>query len=253
MMDSERPGKRTEWNAPWPKTAWSLIDRARKESKAALQDMLSLYSRPITTYVTKKIGSVDEADDVVQEILADLATKNILSKVESSKGRFRCLLIAITRNKVLKFFRDRPRREASLDVSWGDEGASLKDVLEDGSVVRDEEFDAAWAVGIVGRALERMRQLKVPEVGALYLCAYRGLSMKEAAEALESTQANVRNHLHRGRRKLVENILEIQAEESPGRADFVEEVLYLRQFFPDDVKTTLTRERAEEVWDSAAR
>ncbi len=63
----------------------------------------------------------------------------------------------------------------------------MKEILEDGCVVRDEEFDAAWAVGIVGRA------------------------------------------------------------------DFVEEVLYLRQFFPDDVKTTLTRERAEEVWDSATR
>ncbi len=81
--------------------------------------MLSLYSRPITTYVTKKIGSVDEADDVVQEILTDLGTKNILSKVESSKGRFRCLLIAITRNKVLKFFRDRPNGRSLLTSPGG--------------------------------------------------------------------------------------------------------------------------------------
>src|SRR5438105_2586361 len=82
----------------FPTTIWEDISSARKGSSRELDLLLSRYRAPIVGFLRWKNVNIEEAEDLAQEVLIRVSHPGFLEKVDPAKGRFRSLLLAVTRN-----------------------------------------------------------------------------------------------------------------------------------------------------------
>ena len=178
-------------------TRWTLIDAAKQGDEAALETLLERYRAPVVGYLTRSGLSAADAEDVAQEVFLRLYQK-VLPTAEATRGRFRGLLLTVTKNVAIEHAR---RRKA---LRRGGEHAHVP--LEDGltgTLEPDPVFDREWLGHLLTRGLERLEQEHPNYHAALSGTLLDERSYAEVAEELGTTVTNVRNHLYRGKQKLV--------------------------------------------------
>ena len=152
--------------AKFPTTAWSVISQARRghsdASRAALASLCENYWFPLYSYARARGIRHDDALDATQGYLALLLEKDYLSDVRSREGRFRSFLLASFQHFLSKE-RDRARavkRGAgrpllSLDAIAAEARHSAEPPE---SCTPETIFERRWALTILERALDRLRQ-----------------------------------------------------------------------------------------------
>ena len=149
-------------NAPFPTTRWSRVaragDRAGDDARAALAELCAAYWYPIYAMI-RRLGHAD-ALDLTQGYFARLLEKPVIAAADPARGRFRAFLRADCRF-YLGDCRDRQRAEkrgggrSSLSIDARDaEGRYLLEPADD--LAPDRLFDRAWALTLLGRALDRL-------------------------------------------------------------------------------------------------
>lgn len=81
--------------ASFPSTRWTLILSARESPdrrRAALNELLASYWRPLYSYARRKGCDPDAAQDVVQGFVAHLLGRDFLSRLDPARGRLRSYL-----------------------------------------------------------------------------------------------------------------------------------------------------------------
>lgn len=133
-------------------------------------------------FAYRMTGSAFDAEEVCQDcflaLLGDAAT------FDPRRGTWRCFLIGVTRNLVLK----RWRSEGRFDTIEDHEG--LVEPVDPSS--RETSELVAQAVG----ALPPLQR------EALILAEYEGFTLKEIAETVEAEVGTVKARLHRARQNL---------------------------------------------------
>lgn len=154
-----------ENRARFDTTRWSLVAAAGSEQSQvasdALNDLCRAYWRPIYAEIRRRGHGAVEAQDLTQEFFARMLRRDAFGKADREKGRFRTYLLGS-----LDYFLVDDWREKNAQKRGG--GAVIVPFIE-GEVEAwfrqqpasggspAEMFDQNWAVVLMDRALEALR------------------------------------------------------------------------------------------------
>jgi RNA polymerase sigma factor (sigma-70 family) len=147
-------------------TLWTLVLRAQSESDpqadAALARLCSLYWYPLYAYVRRKGHSPHDAEDLTQEFFSRLLAKQYLRSADPGKGRFRYFLLGTLEHFLAKEWNRAHRQKRGggrTILSLDSESAEARYCQELTDTATPERlFDRRWALTLIERALERLRE-----------------------------------------------------------------------------------------------
>ena len=148
------------------------------EFKAAFEE----HKDAVYRFAWRMMNSAAAAEDVAQDVFLSLL--RLPDRFDPNRGRLRSFLLGITRNLILKRWRD--------EHSW--------DHLDDEQfVARPIEVERSEVAELVGEAV---RSLPPLQREVLILAEYEELSLEEIARTVESEVGTVKSRLHRARENL---------------------------------------------------
>ena len=156
-MSADRHGR-----ARFPTTQWSLLALVRRgdarASQQALGELLGRYLPALQAHlIHARRLRPDQAEDLIQEFIAQkILEKGLLRRADRKLGRFRSFLL----KSLDRFLLDQIRRAGAKKRSpRGADLASLGDQIKSvpSGQTPSDAFDVAWARGVIGEALKRMR------------------------------------------------------------------------------------------------
>ncbi|HKM57174.1 MAG TPA: sigma factor [Chthoniobacterales bacterium] len=147
-------------------TRWSEILVAAQSqlpgSQAALSELCRLYWYPLYAFARRRGQGPHEAQDLTQGFFLHLLEHRALKQAQPLKGKFRSFLLASFQNFIL----DEASRARCLKrggnrefVFLDAQDAESRYLLEPADFLTAEKiYDARWAMTLLGRAVERLRQ-----------------------------------------------------------------------------------------------
>jgi RNA polymerase sigma-70 factor (ECF subfamily) len=148
------------------------------ELKAAFED----HKDAVYRFAWRMMNSATAAEDVAQDVFLSLLRQP--ARFDPGRGRLRSFLLGITRNLVLKRWRDEYRWEELNDERFPAKPLTI------------ESDDIAEIVG------EAVRSLPPLQREVLILAEYEELALDEIARAVDSEIGTVKARLHRARENL---------------------------------------------------
>jgi RNA polymerase sigma factor (sigma-70 family) len=163
-----------------------LCERGSDDAFAVLHARYSQQVFAFVFHLLNRPGSVDDAEDLTQEILGK-AFSSMSSRRE--EGSFKAWLFRIARNHTFDHIRARKPRPVSLDDP--DNGVEPSNVISlQYEVERRSEMN--WLLAAMGRLPDRQRE-------ALVLRELGGMSYDEIGASLDTTPEGVKQLIKRGR------------------------------------------------------
>ncbi len=146
----------------FPATRWTLIQSSRQgpeARRAALAELLSAYWKPLYFYVRRKGRKIEAAKDAVQDFFAHLLERDFLARLDPGRGSFRAYL----RTSVDHFLINEHEARSAQKRGGGAVPMTLDFDVAERDFARapesaDAAFDREWAVGVMERAIERLRR-----------------------------------------------------------------------------------------------
>lgn len=194
----------------FPTTQWSeILQAARGDQKRSLE--FAVRYRPAVVEFLRWLGySEEQAEDLAQEVFLDLLRRNVLADADPSKGKFRSLLMSVTRH-VASVAR---QREAARRRGGDARMVPLDEVQVATAAKQEEMFDRIWAEHLVSLALDDLSRENPAYYQALHL-SLEGKSYAEIARAMAKSLAEIKNYVYRAkawvRRAVRERISEYAA------------------------------------------
>jgi RNA polymerase sigma-70 factor (ECF subfamily) len=208
-------------------TAGRLLERARGGDEAAFAQLVDSYRRELQLHCYRIVGSVQDAEDLVQETL--LAAWRGLDRFEG-RATLRSWLYRIATNRSLNALRDRGRRLPQLPAPppeapeppqasrlrepvWLEPypDALLEDIV-DQSLDPGARYETREAIGLAFVA--GLQRLPPRQRAVLVLRDALGFRAREVADMLGMSEASVMSALHRAR-TTVEAELPAPREQAP--------------------------------------
>jgi len=235
--DSQDEGPRGGGGHRFATTHWSLVLAAGKQcdpaSREALAQLCEIYWHPVYAYVRRRGPDQESARDLTQGFFTDLLARGALGRADRTRGRFRSFLLASLDN-FLSDTRDRERAKkrggGEKTLSFDFETAETNWHLEPTHDETPERiFDRRWAMTLLGRTLERLREERAATDGSKRFECLQGFltgdapdrSYRELADELGTTEAGIKASVHRLRRRYGELLREEVARtvSDPGDVD----------------------------------
>lgn len=190
----------------FPTSVWSAILSVRQDPERVKDLIVRRYRDPIFEFARRQGLPHEDAEDVAQEVFLRVCREDFLVKADRQKGKFRTLLLAVTRHVILQFRRYElsERRDRRRQIALGD-----FDVPADAPA--DEEFDRLWVKNLVTQAMERLKEEAMIQALKLQM---EGRSYQEIADALGKSVTDVTNYIHRAKDRLRRQIEEMIREYS---------------------------------------
>jgi RNA polymerase sigma-70 factor (ECF subfamily) len=194
-------------------TLWTVVLKAREQSKEALEELVKAYWKPIYVYVRRWGASEDEAKDLTQGFFMELLERNFLKGVSPDKGRFRTFLLTVLKRYLInQAERARAQKRGggksplSLDFAGAENEYSI---LPASSETPERSFNRQWALQTMARALEALsRELEPPVFEALKPHLAGGPAYAETARKLGVSVTQLNNLIHRTRKRYRELLRE---------------------------------------------
>jgi RNA polymerase sigma factor (sigma-70 family) len=205
----------------FPSSIWTRIIEFKKDPAQVKDQIVRRYRHPVYEFVRRQGVSHEDAEDLVQEVFARISKDEFLEKADRRRGKFRSLLLAVTRHVIASFRRYElaAQRDRRKEVP-------IEDLEVPQSVPADGEFDRLWVRNLVQGAMERLKG--DPALSALRL-QLEGKSYQEIAKTLGRRETDVTNHIHRAKLRIkaeVENMI----REYCGEAEVQDEIVSLLQY-----------------------
>jgi RNA polymerase sigma-70 factor (ECF subfamily) len=212
----------------FPTTFWSTIaerpDRAR-------QELFTRYRTPVFNYVLNQGYGESDADDLTQEVFLRISREEFLRKADQAKGKFRSLVLAVTRHVIWKERAQRSRLRAAAVGQEEIEANSAGTLPEEAD---DQRFNTLWVQNLVRLALDRLLIEARPDgpryYEALVLSQFQGLSYDEVARALGARVSDIKNWIHYGKKKLKGHLIDHVRSYASGDAGLSEELEFVNRF-----------------------
>jgi RNA polymerase sigma-70 factor (ECF subfamily) len=147
-------------------TRWSLVAAAAgRESPPAQQALAQLcqaYWYPLYAFVRRRVGSVEQSQDLTQAYFAWLLEKNTVALADPQRGRFRAFLLASLKNFLANEWekqrtqkRGGGRTVLSLDFEAGESRFRLEPADQ---LTPERLFEKQWALTLLENVLCELRQ-----------------------------------------------------------------------------------------------
>ena len=150
--------------AQFSPTSWTAVVAAGRpdtsQARDAVAKLCESYWRPLHAYIRRLGYSEDDAQDLTQEFLLRLMTKNVFASADRNKGRFRTFLLT-----ALKFFlTNEYHRTTAAKRGGGKIVVSLDEQSEDSepryqpvsTLSPAAIYDQTWAKTVFGQAEARL-------------------------------------------------------------------------------------------------
>jgi len=187
--------------------AAELVDRAKRGDTAAFDELVRKYRDRVYALALTLTGQASDADDITQD--AFLKAYHKLPEFEG-RSEFFTWIYRITLHRALNSKRDRKRRRT----------VPLDDPRLLAAVAVDSHGDPERAVQLRQRyraLLEAFDQLTPLLQTTVVLTTLQGLSYKEAAVVLETTEGTIAWRIHEARRKMQGYLDSLERGASPAR------------------------------------
>jgi RNA polymerase sigma-70 factor (ECF subfamily) len=216
----------------FPTTVWTVIREAGIGRKTAQSEFVVRYRPAVVQFARFRGLDAAEAEDIAQEVFLALFDDKVLERADRALGRFRSLVLAVTRHVLSRHFeykgaqrRGGGKNPVSLTRSTGEE---LDIAAISAENTRDSDFDREWLVVLLNRSLAKLKSENENLCKCLHAFLVEDRRQSEIAAAFGTTESAVRNAIYRGRARL-SAILRDEVESyasSPG--EFEDEVRYLQ-------------------------
>jgi RNA polymerase sigma factor (sigma-70 family) len=155
-----------EGAASFHTTRWRIVMQAAQSQasggQSALVELCRNYWYPLYMFARRRGNSPDVAQDLTQGLFLHLLEQRALAGVDRLKGKFRSFLLASFQNHLMDQV-DRSRRLkrggdkefVQLDVEEAEERYRSEPVE---CLTAEKMFDARWAMTLLAKALNRLRQ-----------------------------------------------------------------------------------------------
>jgi RNA polymerase sigma-70 factor (ECF subfamily) len=160
----------------------SLLERVRRYDQAALSEIYDRYSRKIHSYIYRRLGDVQLAEDLTAEVFL-----RMLEAVQSAKFARTSLsawLYRIAHNLVVDHFRSQSQREVE---AWDER---LRAAVDDPTIVVEAKLAQQGLRAALSHLTQEQQQVIVLRFG-------EGLSAPQVAEVLGKSEGAVRALQHR--------------------------------------------------------
>jgi len=154
-------------------------------TEAEFQKIFNEHKDAVYRFAWRMSGSAVVAEDISQDVFVSLLRQP--NRFDQGRGSMRAFLYGITRNIVLKRWRDETRWEELVDTEFSSHETGLQ---------RIESRETGEIVG------EAVRSLPLLQREVLILAEYEEMSIEEIAAAVESETGTVKSRLHRARENL---------------------------------------------------
>jgi len=211
-------GDECRQNDFFPSTHWSVVLAAGRSqtnpesAQAALAELCQTYWMPLYSFVRGRGNTLHDAQDLTQGFFAYLIEREIYTRVDRQKGRFRFFLLASLKN----FLSDASDHDRTLKRGGGQSVLPLHDeqieeaesLFQSYSATSNEDqlFDRSWAEALVASGLERLsaeyrnksREKLFNELRIFLAGSAKPLpAYTELAARLGTTESTLRSHVTR--------------------------------------------------------
>jgi RNA polymerase sigma factor (sigma-70 family) len=181
-------------------THWSVVlavgQSTEAQAAAALEQLCRAYWYPLYAFVRRQGYHPEDAQDLTQAFFAHLLSKDFLDGVGPEKGRFRSFLLACLKHfltdeweKARTAKRGGPEPPVRLDASQAEERYRVEARME---ASPESLFERRWALELLDRVLDRLRQEAVASAKAE---VFNELQACLLGERLTETYAQVGSRL----------------------------------------------------------
>jgi RNA polymerase sigma-70 factor (ECF subfamily) len=209
-------------------TLWDWISLARQGNQEAMERIFTNYRAPIFKFVRRCGFAPPDSEDITHDVFLEILEHGVIGRASPDLGRFRSLLIAITKNQIrTRLRRNRAQKRGGEKPA---RGVAFDTDIEPEARIPDEErvFDQMWTMHLLHRAFKRLervsRQRGTMHDEIVRLSVFEGASYSEIASQLNLPPGSARNLLHRGRQRLIEFLREEVALYTRRDKEYREEV-----------------------------
>lgn len=219
----------------FPETVWSQIRKHRFERTKTARTLFDNYKEPVYRFILARGFSAEDAEDLTQEVFAQVTQDTFLDKADKKKGKFRTLLLATTKHVIADFLKrekaqKRGGNRAVLHIeSIVEDKSGHFDVADDRSLT--DEFTQQWVQNLMEGALCELRQISaranIPYYECLRLREFDKLSYDEIAHRTNATLSNVKNWIHHGKEHLRQILEKMIRQYCSSEEEYREEIATL--------------------------
>jgi RNA polymerase sigma factor (sigma-70 family) len=197
---------------PFLPTRSSLLSRLKNASDAvSWQAFVDNYGRLIHQVCLRTGLQRQEAEEVVQETIADVARAMPKFTYDRSRGSFKGWLARVTRNHIADFLTKKTREAARREEMPGEQ-------MEDAAGAGAEcdltlAWESEWRQHLLDRALRRVQEIvSARNIQIFQLSAVQGWSTDEIAKSLTISRARVYLARHRVGRLVAREVESLRRE-----------------------------------------
>lgn len=207
----------------FPQTYWTMIQRA---SRTAFNRIARDYAAPVRAFIERGGFGPQDAEDLAQEVFLIVCDAEFLRQADASKGRFRTLVLLVTKNVMNAEWRKRyakKRRGKAISL----DGATVAEMLA-APAAPDASFDREWWRSLLDAALAELRREDPKRHEILHLHKNLETPHAEIAERLGISAVTVNNEIRAAKKRMRELLLDRVRAYCSSPGEFEEEVAQLR-------------------------
>lgn len=147
-------------------TAWTVVGQARTDSadpSSAWDHIYRHYWQPVCSYLCRQGQTKEQAEETTQKFFAWLWEKDILSRAERSRGKFRNFLLTALKQFVARDRRYHLAAKRNPAIGGGNSTLGLPastqyvESVDHQTVSAERQFDRACALELLQLAVARLR------------------------------------------------------------------------------------------------
>ncbi len=197
--------------ADFSKTRRSLLTRLKNwDDHKGWQEFMDKYGRFIFGMARKSGFTVEEAEDIVQDVLVSVAKKMPEFRYQGEKGSFKAWLVMIVKSRVIDHLRKKYRRLPSAGFIGGEPDETRVEeriAQEEDALSHEGMWLNEWETYVLETALSRVKEhLPAKHFLAFRMCSQQQKSPNEVAKALGLSLPNVYLIRHRAGRMVAKEI-----------------------------------------------
>jgi RNA polymerase sigma-70 factor (ECF subfamily) len=178
-------------------THWSLIEGVKKhkdKDRALIGLLLERYWKPVYCYLRSKGYNNEQAKDLTQGFLHEVVlNRNLIERADTSKGRFRSLLLHALNQYVVDERRKETARKripkdklVPLDISGS---PALTEIACD--LDAEQSFNYAWKAELLERVLSEVKSNYVKRGMDTHWCVFRDRVLEPIMEDREASSLSL--------------------------------------------------------------